>query len=166
MLGHTGTTSSFLGVYEIILEIKAQEHGELQGAWTAYRFVLKKQTFSPYMIGVDESPLGSLNVKGAHAEILPTSPDHPQKFPFRLNVGKNSVFFFCADSEESREECIFMLNYAAADEYWTDPFKAMNTNTIDENDVTIEDSSGLDLGMTDMPATSADGGAKHHFFSF
>lgn len=136
-LAKSSTTKSGYGKFEVILEIKSQEQSKLKGEWAAYRFILRKQTLATHMIGVNEEPLGSLNIKGAHAELVRSN--EPNKYPFKLNIGKTSVFFFCADSEETREECIFMLNYAAADENWTDPFKPMLTATLDEYDVKIEE---------------------------
>lgn len=120
--------------YDVILQIKRNGTNRAKTAtdssnvpikeWTSFKFVLRGQEFLPYSLNATDSadPQGCLKVAGCKATKLPVDQnDKERKFPFKL-ASETTAYVFNAHDTHSQETTIALLNFAARDSCWYNPF--------------------------------------------
>lgn len=106
--------------YEVLLEIKSNG-SRLVNGWTLFRFVLKDQDFSPFVVGENDKPKGCLKIAGCKAVKMALDDKDGKKFTFRL-ANDSTAYLFNAKNEASREKTITLLNFASICESWFNPY--------------------------------------------
>lgn len=90
--------------------------------WTSFKFVLRGQEFIPYLIDSfdNQDPQGCLKVAGCKAAKIPSDAED-KKFTFKL-ASESTAYVFNAYDSKSQELTIALLNFAAANSDWFNPF--------------------------------------------
>lgn len=103
-------------------KVAEDQHNTPTKDWTSFKFVLRGQEFIPYLIDSfdNQDPQGCLKVAGCKAAKIMSDADD-KKFTFKL-ASETTAYVFNAHDSQTQETTIALLNFAAADKDWYNPF--------------------------------------------